>query len=62
MTLTNDTVESNTASYGLGGGLYIVSTAIVYLDSFTVANTINNTDDSGLNGRTANIDGRYILH
>ena len=26
-----------------------------------VANTINNTDISGLNGLTANIDGTYIL-
>jgi hypothetical protein len=25
-----------------------------------VANTINNTDSSGLNGSTANIDGTYI--
>ncbi len=61
VTLANDTVESNTASLGLGGGLYTVSTATVYLDSFTVANTINNTDRSGLNGLTANIDGKYIL-
>jgi hypothetical protein len=31
------------------------------MDSFTVANMINNTDSSGLNGSTANIDGAYIL-
>ncbi len=63
VTLANDTVESNTASgtAGYGGGIYIVSGATVYLDSFTVANTINNTDNSGLNGSTANIDGTYIL-
>jgi len=56
----NDTVQSNTATY-LGGGIYIESGATVYIDSFTVANTINNTDSSGLNGPTANIDGTYIL-
>jgi len=60
VTLTNDTVESNTAST-YGGGIYIVSGVTVYIDSFTVANTINNTDKSGLNGPTANIDGTYIL-
>ena len=41
--------------------MYIVPGATVYLDSFTVANTINNTDNSGLNGPTANIDGTYTL-
>jgi fibronectin-binding autotransporter adhesin len=62
MTLTNDTVESNTAGLrGNGGGIYINWNTTVYLDSFTVANTINNTDSSGLNGPTANIDGTYIL-
>jgi hypothetical protein len=60
VSLCNDTVQSNTASY-LGGGIYIVSAATVYIDSFTVANTPNNTDSSGLNGPTANIDGTYIL-
>jgi predicted outer membrane repeat protein len=59
VTLTNDTVESNSAK-SAGGGIYIKS-GTVYLDSFTVANTINNTDESGLNGSTANIDGTYIL-
>jgi hypothetical protein len=34
---------------------------VVYIDAFTVANTVNNTDGSGLNGTTANIDGTYIL-
>jgi hypothetical protein len=61
--LETDTVESNTADHG--GGLWIASGGIpgaaVYLDSFTVANTINNTDSTGLNGSTANIDGTYIL-
>jgi len=56
-TLSNDTVESNRAGYyGAGGGIYIASGATVYIDSFTVTNTIDNTDDSGLNGSTANID------
>jgi len=63
VTLSNDTVESNSASI-YGGGIYHLfgSSRKVYLDSFTVANTINNTDNySGLNGITANIDGPYIL-
>jgi len=60
VTLENDTIQSNTAQ-GSGGGLFIASAATVYLDSFTVANTINNTDNTGLNGSTANIDGTYIL-
>ena len=54
-TLSNDTVESNTSD-AAGGGIYIASGATVYIDSFTVTNTINNTDHSGLNGSTANID------
>jgi hypothetical protein len=69
VTLCNDTVQSNTATVytfnhpGInnGGGIFIASGATVYIDSFTVANTINNTDSSGLNGPTANIDGTYIL-
>ena len=61
VTLANDTVESNSTSL-YGGGIYIShSVSKVYLDSFTVANTINNTDKSGLNGLTANIDGTYLL-
>jgi hypothetical protein len=63
--LCNDTVQSNTAglliNLGLGGGIYIAAGGTAYLDSFTVTNTINNTDHSGLNGSTANIDGTYIL-
>jgi hypothetical protein len=46
---------------GSGGGIYIESGATVYIDSFTVAHTINNTDSFGLNSSTANIDGTYIL-
>ena len=68
VTLSNDTVEFNAArgdganlGQGFGGGIYIVSRATVYIDSFTVAHTINNTDSSGLNGPTANINGTYIL-
>ena len=74
VTLTSGTVQSNSATYG--GGLYIgtvtipnaadtgvstVSGATVYLDPDTFASTINNTDSSGTNGSTANIDGKYIL-
>jgi hypothetical protein len=69
VSLCGDSVESNSSTGGTGtanghgyaGGIYIVSGASVYLDSFTVANTINNADSSGLNGSTANIDGSYIL-
>jgi hypothetical protein len=70
VTLCNDTLEFNKAvggigavfpGQGFGGGIYIESGATVYIDAFTVANTINNTDSSGTNGSTANIDGTYIL-
>jgi hypothetical protein len=54
VTLANDTVESHT-SYA-DGGLFMASGAAVYLDSFTVANTINDFDGSGPNGPTANIE------
>jgi len=60
VTLTNDTMTSNTAT-NYGGGLYITSGATVSLDAFTVADILNNTDSSGLNGPTANIDGSYTL-
>jgi hypothetical protein len=66
-TLCNDTIESNSALFesngrnGTAGGIYIATGATVYIDSFTVAHTINNTDMSGTNGSTANIDGTYIL-
>jgi len=70
VSVTNTTVSSNTAQggtpaddggFGSGGGLYITSPAIVYLDSFTVAHTSNNTDGTGLNGTSANIDGGYRI-
>jgi len=66
VSLCNDTVTSNgvggyLSSGGVGGGLYIAGKATVYLDSFTVINTLNNHDNSGTNGSTANIDGTYTL-
>ncbi len=66
VSLVDDTIESNTTTGnvgppGYGGGLYIVGTGTTTLDYFTVANTINNKDRSGLNGSTANIDGTYTL-
>ena len=60
VTLSNTTVEANSAT-DYGGRIYIVSAATLYVDPFTVANTFNNTDDSGTNGSTANVDGAYIL-
>jgi hypothetical protein len=61
LTLSNDTVQYNSATVsdgygGRGGGIYIASGATVSIDAFTVANTINNTDSSGFNEGTANID------
>jgi hypothetical protein len=64
VTLCSDTVESNAAAggygkqngKGYGGGLFIANKATLYLDSFTLANTINNTAD-----HDANIDGKYVL-
>jgi hypothetical protein len=71
VSLCTDTVASNTAvganvgfpgsGQGAGGGLYTASGASVYIDAFTVANALNNTDNSGTNGSTANIDGAYIV-
>ena len=63
-TLCNDTVESNTAD-AAGGGIYIASGATVYIDTAAVDSVdptvvSNNTDHSGANGSTANIDGSYI--
>jgi len=63
VTFCSTTVQGNTAM-DYGGGIYFeagVGGATVYIDAFTVAHTINNTDSSGLNGPTANIDGTYIL-
>jgi predicted outer membrane repeat protein len=54
VTLCNDTVQNNAAIYnGAGGGLYIAPKATVYIDAFTVANTIYNSPD--------NIEGTAIL-
>jgi hypothetical protein len=62
VTLCNDTVQNNSAGE-FGGGIYIYSYFTnLYIDSFTVAHTINNTDSSGTKGSTANIDGTYILN
>jgi hypothetical protein len=69
-TLRGDSVQFNTASGGLGrwgygtgygGGLFIANKAALYLDASTLANTVNNTDSSGTNGITANIDGSYTI-
>jgi hypothetical protein len=69
--LTNDIVTQNWAGDpesqdgpipGYGGGIFIAPSATVYLDSFTVANAIDNADiSSASDGSTANIDGKYIL-
>lgn len=76
-TLTNDTVTGNYAlggwsqvafpgagpGAGEGGGIFIDSVATVYLDPFTVANTVNNYSGSVENGayNIDNIDGTYTL-
>jgi hypothetical protein len=63
VSMCNVTVQANAAG-AMGGGIWIVSGSYeptVYLDSLTVANTINNTDPSGLNGPSANIYGPYVL-
>jgi hypothetical protein len=63
VSLCDDTVEINTAyADNKCGGIYIAPNTTVYFDAFTLANTINNSDNSGTNGSTANIDGSYILH
>jgi hypothetical protein len=71
VTLTNEVISYNVAggyngggvawgggygSFGYGGGIFIAAGAKVYLDSFTVANTIANV----ANG-FPDIDGTYIL-
>jgi hypothetical protein len=76
VTLTNSTMTQNGAlggddgrgggipppSYGFGGGIYIASTGTLYLDSFTVANTINNfVKGSASDYSASDIDGTYIL-
>ena len=67
VTLVNDTVQGNSTlnlAYSNYGGAAAASTCVsgatVHLDAFTVANTINNTDGTGLNGSTANIDCTVI--
>ena len=62
--LDGDTLSFNTAQGGAageGGGVFIGTGASEFIDTSTLANTINNTDSSGLNGPTANIDGTYTL-
>jgi hypothetical protein len=67
-------VESNTAmgpsvppgDQYFGGGIFIAPGATVYIDVSSVDSVdptvvTNNTDSSGLNGSTANIDGSYIV-
>jgi hypothetical protein len=62
VTLCDDTVENNQAYGAAGGGIFIASSGNkVFIDSFTVANTITNTDGSGTNGSTANIVGPYTV-
>lgn len=74
VTLMNDVVVGNVAGTlfnggtfveyldGYGGGIFIASGATVSSDSFTVTNTFDNSDSSGINfGTTANIDGKYII-
>ena len=71
VTFANDTVQSNAVAYGevnipivdlfwayggYGGGMYVAPVASVSLDAFTLANTIDNSDSSGTDGSTANID------
>jgi hypothetical protein len=63
VTLSNDTVTYNTASgtrYGgspsYGGGLYLATGSTVYLDAFTLNNTINNRAQYD-----PNIHGHYTL-
>jgi hypothetical protein len=59
LTITGSTLTGNSARDG--GGIYIGSGGTVYLDAFTVANLLNNTDATGLNGPTANLDGSYTV-
>jgi hypothetical protein len=59
VTLKSDLVHGNAADGGNGGGLDIASGATVYIDSFTVNNTINNV--GGFNNSPDNNDGTYIV-
>ena len=69
VTLTNDYIEYNLAAVitsngqggiayfrGHGGGIFIASGATVYLDAFSVTNTVYNTAETG-----TNIYGTYTL-
>jgi hypothetical protein len=63
-TISGNSAQISRGSSGIaeGGGVFIHSGAkVVYLDAFTLANTVNDTDSSGTNGNTANIDGSYTL-
>jgi len=68
LTLGNDTVTGNTAQgsgvypgLGEGGGLYIAAAATVYLDAFTLANTVNNTASTSNNDIFGSYIGPHIL-
>jgi hypothetical protein len=68
VTMCSDTVESNSVSggHGFGGGIYVASGATIYIDVSSVdpvdrTVVTNNTDDSGTNGSTANIDNQGTL-
>jgi predicted outer membrane repeat protein len=54
LTITGSTLSGNSAQYGGGIYIYAGGKAAVYLDALT--SILNNTDSSGLNGPTANID------
>jgi len=66
VTLCTDSVQYNvvddpglTPNRGYGDGIYIVSGAKVYIDQYTLSNTIYNYDPDGSAGQQ--IDGSYIL-
>jgi hypothetical protein len=60
VTMRDDSITGNSANgraHGIGGGIYIASTATAYLDAFTVANIFNNTATTSNN----DIYGSYTL-
>jgi hypothetical protein len=60
VTMRDDSITGNSANgraRGIGGGLYIRSGATVYLDSFTVANIVDNTASTSNN----DLYGSYTL-
>jgi hypothetical protein len=74
VTLCSDTVEYNGAKgsinmptgHGYGGGIYIAPGATLYIDTAAVdpldpTVVTNNTDSSGTNGSTANVDNQGTL-